>query len=230
MGNAGSTVSGDDLTLMWMRKVALFLCACALVYAMLMVLWLGWGGVYLRLYGTAANLLYRSPGSRALVYFSPSADAGDEIKVTFYDRQRVDSHGRPAPLLRIAHNVRYGVYIYVAFMIALIIASPIPWRRRTWALLWGLIAVHVFMVIRLGLLVAQLLNCKQVSLLTLSPFRQRLLLLAGQVFVINILPSFVVVIVLWALLSFRRSDWPAIVAGLRPCGDSRPQPPQRSLA
>ena len=211
MGNAGSTVGETGLTLIWTRKVVSFLCVCALVYALLMGLWLIWGAVYLKLYSASANLLFGSVGSRAVVYFSPSPDTGDEVKITFYDRQRVDRRGRPIPLMRIAHDVHYGVYIYVAFMIALIVATPVPRRRRAWALLWGLLAIHAFMAIRLALLIVQLLSSKQIGLLELTRFWQYLLVLGAQVFVINILPSFVVVIVLWVLLSFRRKDWPGIM-------------------
>jgi hypothetical protein len=222
MGNAGPTVGKTGLTLIWTRRVASFLCVCAFVYALLMGLWLIWGAAYSRLYSAGANCLFGSLGSRALVYFSPSLDA-DDVKVAFADRQRVDKHGRPIPLMRIAHDVHYGVYIYVAFMIALIVATPIPLRRRAWAMFWGLIIIHAFMAARLALLIAQLLNSKQMGLLVLSRFWQYLLLLGAQVFVINILPSFVVVIVLWALLSFRRRDWPGIMMPQRCSGDIHPQ-------
>jgi hypothetical protein len=211
MGNVESTVGQARFALIWSRKVVSFLCVCALVYALMMGLWAVWGDAYLRLYCAGANHVFGSLGSRATVYFSQSADTGDEVKVTFYDRQRLDRYLRPTPLLRIAHDVHYGVYIYVAFLIALIIASPVAWRRRAWALLWGLIAVHAFMAIRLALLVAQLLNSKSLALLELSRFWQYLLVLSVQVFVINILPSFVVVIVLWVLLCFRRQDWLTIM-------------------
>ena len=211
MGNAGSTADETGLTLIWTRKVVSFLCVCALVYALLMGLWLIGGAVYSRLYSAGANRLFGSFGARAVVYFSQSRDTGDEVKIAFYYRQRVDGHGRPIPLLRIAHDVHYGVYIYVAFMIALIVATPIPRRRRAWALFWGLIAIHAFMAFRLTLLIVQLLNSEQVALLALNWFWRPVLLLSVQVFTVNILPSFIVAIFIWALLSFRRGDWLAII-------------------
>jgi hypothetical protein len=208
MGDARSRVDGTSFTLNHGKRIAAFLCMSAVVYGLLMALWPIWGAIYSGLYSIGANHLLGSFGSRALVYFNPS---GDEVKITFYDRQRVDRRGRPIPLMRIVHDVHYGVYIYVAFLIALIVATPIPRRRRAWALLWGLLAIHAFMAIRLTLLIIQLLSSKQIGLLVLSRFWQYLLVLGAQVFVINILPSFVVVIVLWVLLSFRRKDWPGIM-------------------
>lgn len=188
-----------------------FLCVFAVVYGLLMALWPVWRGVYSQLYSSAAALLFESPGSRAVVHFHRSRNTGDEVKITFYDRKRVDRLGRPIPLLRIAHDIRYGGYIYLAFLAALILATPIPWRRKAWALLWGLILMHVFMAVRLGILILHLLSSEQVSLLALNWFWKETLLLSVQVFTINILPGFVVAIVIWVLVSFRRGDWPGIM-------------------
>ena len=223
MGNAASTVDETGLTLTWVKRVVSFLCVCAFVYALMMGLWWVWGGVYTRLYSTGANHLFGSFGSRALVDFIPSRDAVDEIKITFYDRQRIDRRVRPIPLMRIVHDVHYGVYIYVAFLVALIVATPVPRRRRAWALLWGLLVIHAFMAIRLALLTVQLLSSRQIGLLALARFWQYLLVWGEQVFVINILPSFVVVIVLWVLLSFRREDWSGIVMSQGSSGSFRPR-------
>ncbi|MBN1511621.1 MAG: hypothetical protein JXB13_06375 [Phycisphaerae bacterium] len=183
----------------------------AVGYTLLMALWPVWGGVYSRFYRSAAAVLFASPGSRAIVHFHPSRDTGDEVKVTFCDQRRVDALGRPVPLLRIAHDVRYGDYIYLAFLAALILATPIPPRRRAWALLWGLVLMHVFMAFRLGILILYLLNSEQVALLSLNGFWRQALLLNIQVFTINILPGFVVAIFIWALVCFRRGDWARLV-------------------
>ena len=211
MGKSQPNAGGAGFQLVWARRAIPFLCLFAVVYGLLMALWPVWGGVYSRLYTGGAALLFESPGSRALVHFHHSSDTGDEVKITFYDRQRIDAVGRPIPLLRIAHDIRYGDYIYLAFMAAVILATPIAWRRKAWALLWGLILMHVFMAFRLGILILYLLNSEQVALLALKAFSRQVLLLGMQVFTINILPGFVVAILIWVLVSFRRGDWPAIL-------------------
>lgn len=45
-------------------------------------------------------------------------------------------------------------YAPIAFLIALVVATPIPWRRKWQSLVWGLILVEAFVVIRSGLLIA----------------------------------------------------------------------------
>lgn len=42
-------------------------------------------------------------------------------------------------------------YAPIAFLIALVVATPIPWRRKWRSLVWGLVLVEAFVVIRLGL-------------------------------------------------------------------------------
>jgi hypothetical protein len=219
MGNTRSNGGKADFKLTWARRAGPFLCLFTVAYGLLMALWPVWGGAYARLYATGAAFLFESFGSRAIVAFSrPDDTHRDEVKITFYDRQRVDAHARPVPLLRIAHDVRYGVYIYVAFLTALVLATPIPWRRRGWALFGGLILIHAFMAFRLLLLVVQLLNSNEVALLPLPWFWGKVLLLSVQVFTINILPSFVVAIFIWILVSFRRANWPGIVLRQSPAG------------
>jgi hypothetical protein len=213
MGDAKSNGGKTNVKLIWAKRAGPFVCIFAVVYGLLMGLWPVWRNAYSKFYVAGATLLFESCGSRAIVYFSQPDDARpDEVKITFYDRQRVDEHARPIPLMRAAHDVRYGVYIYMAFMMALVLATPVPWRRKGRALFWGLILIHAFTAFRLALLIAQLLSSKQVALLGLPWFWKKALLLNVQVFTINILPSFVVAILIWAFLSFRREDWSRLLA------------------
>lgn len=190
------------------KQIIRALCVFAVAYGLLMALWPVWGATYVRFYRAGAALLFESPGSRALVRFSRSTETIDEVKVTFYDRRRSDGYGRLVPLMRIAHDVRYGDYIYTAFVTALVLATPVPWKRRGWALVGTLVLMHVFMAFRLGILILHLLRSDQVALLTLSPFWNAVVSLGVQVFTINILPGFVVGILVWFLVTFRRRDWP----------------------
>ncbi len=216
MGNPRSSRSQADFKLIWARRAGQFLGFFAVTYGSLMALWPIGGVAYARLYCMGANRLLGAPGARAVVYFSQPGGGRDEVRVTFYDRQRTNGQDIPRPLLRIAHNVRYGVYMYVAFLAALVLATPLPWRRRAWASLWGLVLIHAFMGLRLTLLVVQLLNSEQVALLALNWFWKSVLLLSVQILTVNILPSFLVAIFIWALVSFRREDWRLIVGQQSP--------------
>lgn len=208
MGNATTNTGNAGFHVVGVRQIIRALAVFAVAYGLLMAAWPVWGAAYVKLYSAAAAGLFGSPGRQALVRFSPSTETIDEVKVTFYDRRRRDGYGRLVPLMRIAHDVRYGDYIYTAFVTALVLATPIPWKRKGWALVGALALMHVFMAFRLGILILYLLSSERVALLALNRFWSSALSLGMQVFTINILPGFVVGILIWFLVSFRRRDWP----------------------
>lgn len=50
----------------------------------------------------------------------------------------------------------------------MILATPVPWKRRGWALLWGLLLVHVFMVLSVACYIWN--QSTDLGLLVLTPF------------------------------------------------------------
>jgi len=203
MGNGRSGVCRTGFVGLRARRVLCFLGVFAVVYGVLMALWPAWGEVYSEFYTRGAAVVFESFGTRAAVRLHRSSDAGHEVKITFYDRKRVDGSGRPIPLLRVAHDIRYGGYIYLAFLVALIVATPVPRGRKVWALLCGMVLMHVFMLVRLGILILYLLASERVSLLSPNWFWRQVLVLSTQVFTVNVLPGFVVAIGIWALVTLR---------------------------
>jgi hypothetical protein len=195
----------------WAKRAIRFLSVFALVYGLLMALWAVWGASYCRLYRTGATPLLESFHGRAIVRFQPADNPRDEVRIAFYDRDSADSLGRLVPRQRIVHDVRCGDYIYTAFLVALVVATPISWSRRGRALLWGLLLIHLFMILRLAILIGYLLNTEPVALLALNWFWSRLLLMGTQVLTVNILPAFVVCILIWTLVALRREDWLALM-------------------
>ena len=99
-------------------------------------------------------------------------------------------------------------YAPLSLIVVLILATPLPWRRRGIAMIWGLLAVHLFITLRLEILL--LFNfCFDIPtrLYAPSPFWRGVL---GQVFwvIVYAFPSaFIGPTVLWVLVTFRRGDW-----------------------
>jgi hypothetical protein len=110
------------------------------------------------------------------------------------------------------HSSRRTGYIFIAFLTALIVATPIGWRRRGWALFWGMILIHGFIIFILAAWILRGFNNEVVSLLVLSPFWQRVLLLTVFMFVHNLTFGLIVCVFIWLLVSFRREDWSRILA------------------
>lgn len=188
------------------KQVIRFLCVFVLVYGLLMSPWPSLGGAYSRIYRAGAAFLFESFGSKGVVRFEELSDEEYDTKIVFYSRDQVGSDGKMVPIGFMRHSARRSAYIYVAFLTALILATPIRWSRKGWALLWGMILVHGFIVFNMAIWIIYGFNKEPLSLFMLSPFWKRVLLLAIGVFVRNLTFGLVVCAFIWILVSFCRVD------------------------
>ncbi|PKL51028.1 MAG: hypothetical protein CVV39_00345 [Planctomycetes bacterium HGW-Planctomycetes-1] len=182
-----------------------------LIYVLVMIPWPGFGAAYSRFYRAGAAFLFELLGPKGAVRFHLINDGEYDIKIVFYDSGQARPDGKMSPVGFINHNSHREGYIYVAFLTALVLAGPISWRRKGWALLWGMILIHGFIVFKLAIWITYGFNKEPLSLLVLSPFWKRALLLTIYVFVRNLTFGFVVAIFIWILVSFRREDWSKIM-------------------
>ena len=99
-------------------------------------------------------------------------------------------------------------YHPTAFMIALVVASPIPWRRRWRVLVWGLVLINAYVGLRvLVFLLWEFSGEGGPAFIELGAVGRRLLEYLYWVFVQSFAGCFIVPVPLWFLLTFRRSDW-----------------------
>jgi len=167
--------------------------------------WLGFGKAYSRLYLAGASALFKSFGSKGVVLFNKSDDAEFDIDIRLYNKAQADKNGH-VPIIKTRHTSRHDGYMYITFMTALILASPISWKRKLWALLTGLILIHGFIALKLWIRLLHAFSTKPLCLFTPSSFWRRMLNIAHQQFIVNISFGFVVSIFIWILVSFRRED------------------------
>jgi hypothetical protein len=105
-------------------------------------------------------------------------------------------------------------YVPAALVTALALATPIPWRRRAWALILGLLFVHLFVALALGISILHafcgLEGTSEIAVWSLGPIASLALSFAFTVFVAYSAGQFVVPVIIWALVTFRRREWEAI--------------------
>jgi hypothetical protein len=117
-----------------------------------------------------------------------------------------------------AIDSRYFGYVPTAMLVALAVAVPVAWRRRTKTLLWGLLLVHAFVSLRVLLyLLDELSSGNALAIVELPPPIKSILSTANETLASSTLASFVVPFLLWVLLAVRLEDW---LAG--PAGEERP--------
>ncbi|MGB8354596.1 MAG: hypothetical protein WCD79_11950 [Chthoniobacteraceae bacterium] len=89
-----------------------------------------------------------------------------------------------------------------ALLLALILATPVSWRRRGWAVFLGLLCIHFLILLSLSFIIWN--ESMEISLVTLSPFWKQI----SNGFRDVLVSQFTVAIpvLVWVLVTFRRED------------------------
>ena len=214
MGNTKSISNAASIKLITPKGVIRFFCLFLLVFGLLMAPWPRLGRAYTKFYSVGAAFLFGSTGPTGIVTFEPLSDSEYEMNVTLYNRARLAPDGDIARI-RTRHSSRHAGYMYVAFLAALILATPIRWRRKGWALFWGIILIHGFVASQLALRIFHAFHKQPLSMFVLSTFSKRVLSISHQAFAVNVTFGFVVCVFIWILVCFRRRDWAKIVSERR---------------
>jgi len=190
-----------------------FLLRFVLVYGLLNALWFSVDKFYAKNFITAGNMVFSSFGSKGEVRFfafqSPKSPHRD-IAILLVNRETVDSDKldeKEIPVHWFIISSRDMGYTLTILLIALILATPIRWKRKGWTLLWGMIFVHVFLVFKLTILfLFSFSNGEPPAVMAFSPFWQSILNVTHEIVMVNI-GFFYIALVIWILVTFRRSDW-----------------------
>ena len=202
------------------KRISEFLFWCLVTYGLLLLPWHGLMDAYRAGFRAVGNVLFHSVGDGGSVYFEKLSDA-DRVRDTTLRLTNRTNGTRGSMDIRAA----YLAYRPTAFLVALVLATPTPWSRRGWALLWGLVGVGVFVAFRIWLQVFDALsNGDALSVYVLGPFGKGVLAAMLKVVVHASTMSYLAPACIWVLVALRRGDWAAITAekeaGIRSKGRS----------
>ena len=214
MGNTKSSSGAASVKLITPKGVIRFFCVFLLAFGLLMAPWPRLGRAYTKFYSASAAFLFGSIGSTGTVTFEPLSDSEYDMNVTLYNRARLAPDGDIARI-RTRHSSRHAGYMYVAFLAALILATPIPARRKGTALFFGMILIHGLIALQLAIRILHAFHNRPLSMFVMSTFSKRVLSVTHQAFAVNVTFGFVVCVFIWILVSFRRRDWARIVGERR---------------
>jgi len=188
------------------RTILFFLVKCVVLYALFVVPWPGVANAYRSLFRQAGDGLFYRVGDAALVKFTKMDGAnGKDTRVELENRR-----DRQAGALEI--RAMYWGYRPTVFLMALILATPLPWSRRGKALIWGLLLVNVFIGVRLWLRITDAYcDPKMLGLYTISDFWRSML--HGVMLVVSLAPAmtYIAPLTIWMLVMFRRGDWAVLL-------------------
>lgn len=145
------------------RQLGRFFLAVLIVYAVLMAPWPGLEHGYAYLFRSGSNIVFARfwfwPDGGVRFLDLKALKPGDlapgtpelEATGTFDTGMELRSQRAPGAYGYLRTSSRYVGYGPTVVLITLVLATPILWARRGWALLWGLLLIHAFIALRLTL-------------------------------------------------------------------------------
>ncbi len=197
------------------KQLGRFFLLTGVSFAVLMAPWPGLEHGYAYLFRTVSNAFFTQywfwpDGSVRFLNLRDlkPGDVAPGTPVIHDDRAKdtlmeLRSRRAPETVGYLRASSRYSGYETTAVLLALILATPVPWRRRGWAMFGGLLLVHLFIAMRLSLTLAAggFAADKVYALFHPSPFWQRVLARAEGVIADDPTVSFIVPVFIWFLVA-----------------------------
>ena len=184
-----------------------------LIFGLLVFPWPGWNALYGSYFRTLGEAAFSRTDDQRVVLFEPhSVQHGFstlDTRMTLANRTLADSSGHGLAKQTTLDTRSIG-WMPTALTIALILATPIPWRQRAWALLWGLLLIHAFILFSLQVWIWD--ESSALSLLDVPPFLQTILDELKYTLITQLGVSFSMPPLIWILVSFRRKDFALLYA------------------
>ena len=222
-----------------------FVLVFAAIYGLLMLPWLNlkpFYGPYVRVFGAAvfgqsgkqflASLKDRTvprPSHVVLIRAKTSVDHDwPESTDTMIMLMNSDVSDKPE-VRQVGLDSQQAIWIPFSFYLALVGAASIPWSRRAWCLLWGVLAAHVHGLVYLVAVLAS--HMSDISMIYLSPFAKAVVIDVVTLLTVVSGPSLLLYFFVWIFAAFRRQDLVRWVSGwkesLAPAGKPLPTRPQK---
>jgi hypothetical protein len=191
------------------RPIARFIGMFAVLYGLLIAPWPGINkayGSYFMAFGRVAFSELR--GHRILRFEAaePSPHPVD-VKITMANVEKLDAQGRGHARILFLDSRSVG-WVPTALVLALILATPVPWARRAWALFWGLLLVHGYIAFAVACYVWN--ESSDLNLVALTPFWKEVVSGLEETLVTQLGASFVVPFLIWLVVAFRPRDFAAV--------------------
>ena len=191
------------------RPILVFALWFILIYGLLIAPWPGAKKIYASYFRALGRVVFVENGSRRLLHFQPLNDPHHkwppnfDTAIIMANRDLLDPDGNGHRFMLTVDAWQMG-WTPTAFFVTLILATPIPWRRQLWAMFWGLLWVHGFILSTLGIFIWN--ESTRLSLVTLTPFWKEIANRLEELALNPVGPSFFAAALIWILVTFRRQD------------------------
>lgn len=196
-----------------LRTVSLFFLVALVVYSAIVLFpWSGPRRGYRAVFIATIHGVYGRFGSQGLVRCEKrDIDAVDDVNI--YLGKRIGKRIGETPVA--VSTARLG-YAPLAFLVALVVATPVSWGRKWRSLAWGLVFVETFVVLRSGLLIAYWFGSPgEVRIYTPGEFSGWIIATAYELLAHAPGASFLIPTLVWVAVSWRADDVRKLLENVR---------------
>jgi len=191
------------------KALLVFAFRLLVVFGVLALPWPGWHEQWARVLQAMAASLFTPASGPAEVTFEPSPDTGgaSDLRVTMVNRDLMNRDGS-GPVRHFDVKVNHFEVIPISLFISLILATPMPWKRRAWQIPLGILLLQAAILAFLALCIWR--ESIEILLASASPGTKWLATAvqsAGANYLHVALP-----VILWLVFVFpgsRWREWPA---------------------
>jgi hypothetical protein len=203
------------------KHLLLFLLKFAVVYIVLLLPPVR--ALYTKAFLATGNKVFRYVDEKGVTVFrynesETNPDIIAEIRLMNKDRL-AEAKAKGIKIIydygRVACN--WFAYLMLAYLIALIAATPVGWKRKLWALATGLTLSYIYYLVMIWVLLLYKFNQNpQLQVLELKGFKKTLVDILYPVLVSNPGTTVFVALFIYALVVFRKADLERLKATLFP--------------
>ena len=194
------------------QPILRFLLGFILAYAGLLIIFSFAEHQFAAHYQAMGKAAFEKFGNKGIVQFSSRADNDSNYKLTtkiiLFNRDQVIAarqSGQASVLgAELYLSSWYNGVLPMVLLISLILASPVPWKRKLIAILVGLLVIYLFILLKMHLAIAnEYLNTPSLGIL---PSHSKLVKTTYEMLVANIETTFIIPVFIWILVTFRKKD------------------------
>jgi len=210
-----------------LKLVAAFFLKVIIFYALLMIPWPGVQQGYAGLFCHAGNLAFHVFGSAGRTRFRVLDPPPANKNAVDYEIKLENIRTRAGGTFDPDRSTRKMGYLPAAFAASLVLATPIPWRRRLAAIVWAMALMIAFVGLQLTLhLFNAFSNPDVLNQFELGLWTKRLLGILLKVVVTSPVTAYIAPVFVWILVTFRRTDWTTLLPS--PGSSAKHEPPSLS--
>jgi hypothetical protein len=175
--------------------------------------WAGLDVAYQNFIRSAGNSIFQEMWSDGLADFQEGTDPlqkGMDTVILLVNKKELGkarAENRSVNVIKVYFSTWQSGFLSTAFLLALVMASPVPPRRKLIACGVGLLLITLFVLFRLWInLLFSFDENPKLEVVDLSSFVSGLVHFLDAVFVKHIVVSFVVPLGIWILITFGKGD------------------------